>query len=44
MIVIVDVSETEIKRLNELVGFPSDAETADSDEVATAIHTLIEVC
>lgn len=44
MIVIVDVSEMEIKRLNELIGFPSDVENADSDEVATAIHTLIEVC
>lgn len=44
MTVIMDVSEKEIKRLKETVGFPIDVENADSDEVATAIHTLIEVC
>lgn len=44
MIVVIDVSEKEIKKLEESVGFPADIENTDSDEVAMAIHTLIEVC
>lgn len=44
MICIMDVSEKEIKKLKEAVGFPDDVENADSDEVIEAVHTLIEVC
>lgn len=44
MIVIMDVSEKEIEKLKEAVGFPDTPHNADSEEVAVAIHTLIDVC
>ena len=44
MKIIIDIKDKEIKRLQEAVGFPTDVENVDSDEVAWAIHTLIDAC
>lgn len=46
MQVMLEVSSQEIERLHELVGIPNEPfppEFVDEAEVATAIHTLIEV-
>lgn len=44
MKIVLEFTEKEIQRLSEAVGFPSDPQTAEPEEVAQAIHTLIEVC
>lgn len=44
MIVIMSVKKSEVEKLKEAVGFIDDVENADSDDVALAIHTLIDVC
>ena len=44
MKIVLDLSEKEIQKISEAVGFPSDPQTAKPEEVEQAIHTLIEVC
>lgn len=44
MKVVLDISEKEIKRLNEAVDFIEDVENVDEYEIEMAIHTLIDVC
>lgn len=46
MQIMLEISEEEIQRLHDLVGWPeepSPVEYVDEAEVALAIHTLIEV-
>ena len=44
MKIVLDLSEKEIQKISEAVGFPTASQTAEPEEIEQAIHTLIEVC
>lgn len=44
MKIVLDISKKEIEKLNEAIGFSSNIEDIDEDEIEMAIHTLIDVC
>lgn len=41
--VVLDITKEEIEKLHQEVGLPADPNTTDNEEVAVAIHTLIDV-
>lgn len=45
MRIVINISEEEIKKLNEAVGgIPEDIQKVTKDDIIVAIHTLIDVC